>query len=241
MKVNQKNILIICEGRDEISLFNRISMNYPIDYSHQFYCYNTNIHILGNHITSKYLDLGFRIEDLDIIQILKEFRNEEILNYKYTDILLVFDFDPHDPRFDINQLILLQQIFSESTNQGQLYINYPMVESSIDFLCFPEEEYINKKCDYIDLYRNGYKNKVKRESVINSIELIDNENLKHILKHTYDKVDYLVGLDDDKYSKLLTFQNKLLETENSVSIVCTSLLFLYDYNSLIFHSFITKL
>lgn len=57
---------------------------------------------------------------------------------KFTDIILIFDFDPHVPCFNEKNLDDLFKIFSDSTNKrGKLYINYPMHES---FKCLVNEE-----------------------------------------------------------------------------------------------------
>jgi len=233
MYSEERNILIICEGKDEITLFNTISRYFPIEFGFQFYCYETNIHIFGNYLFDNYLAKGFDMDDLDVIQVLKEYRDDHVLKNKYTDILLIFDFDPHDPRFNKGRLLLLQEMFSESTNQGQLFINYPMIESAIDFYMLPDESYNSKTCSKTDLYRGGYKNQVKQKSVIKKIENIDMDSLPMILKHTFEKLKYLVGLDNTKYLNLLKMQK-----QDKIYILNSSLLFLYEYSPKVFEDYV---
>ena len=47
-------------------------------------------------------------------------------------IFFNFDYEAQDPNFSINKIQRLQKYFSDVTNNGQLYINYPMVESYFD-------------------------------------------------------------------------------------------------------------
>lgn len=235
MKVEGKNILIICEGRDEETLFNRLFDLYSITLNYALYQYKTNLHLFGKFLFEEYIDKGSDFEDLDIIQVLKDFRFDEVLEKKYTDILLVFDFDPQDPRYKSDRLKQLQHFFSESTNQGQLYINYPMVEAALDFNLIPDPDYINKIIDFELLKRNVYKNKVKKSSAIGGYSELDSTNLPIILRQTADKFSKIAeGSYGSKYEQLLDYQIQLLQQKNCISIINTSLLFLKDYNSISF-------
>lgn len=236
---SRKNVLIVCEGKEEGKLFNRIFELYPIDVTYNLYLYNTNVHLLGKHIFEKYIDEGFTIDDLDIIQILKEFNYDEVLDNRYTDILLVFDFDPHDPRFDEYRLFELQLLFSESTDQGQLYINYPMIESVLDFSFFSDDEYNDKCVLKSDLSRSAYKNSVRKSSVVKEMIRIDSTSLPLILSFTNNKMRFLVPDGKQKYAELLRHQIDLLSTTNLISVINTSVLFLKDYNSSIFLEYIS--
>lgn len=239
MKVEGKNILIICEGSDEEALFKCILGLYSVNIVYALYQYKTNLHLFGKFLFEEYIDKGSDFEDLDIIQVLKDYRFDEVLENKYTDILLVFDFDPQDPRYSSDRLKQLQHFFSESTNQGQLYINYPMVEAALDFDILPDPVYINKTIDFNLLKRNGYKNKVKQSSAISGYSGLDSTNLPIILRQTADKFTRIAeGSCGSKYEYLLDYQIQLLRQKNCISIINTSLLFLKDYNSIFFFSFI---
>ncbi len=55
---------------------------------------------------------------------LKGFRK---VNFK--NILLCFDYDCHDPFYSPEKLNAMQKLFSDPTDNGKLYLNYPMLES----------------------------------------------------------------------------------------------------------------
>lgn len=48
----------------------------------------------------------------------------------------------------------MSDYFSESTDEGKLYINYPMVEACKHFKDIPDDEYITRAVS-IDDIRNG--------------------------------------------------------------------------------------
>lgn len=238
MKADGKNILFICEGSDEEKLFNKLFELYPIDANYVLYQYQTNLHLFGKFLFEEYIDKGSDIDDLDIIQVLKDYRFESILDMKYTDILLVFDFDPQDPRYSPDRLKQLQYLFSESTNQGQLYINYPMIEASLDFDEIPDFDYIDKTVDKELLKRSGYKNKVRRTSAIGVYSGLNSINLPIVLKQTDEKFLAITDVEDDsKYDKLLDYQIQLLHQNDIISIINTSLMFLKDYNTGLFNNY----
>lgn len=177
--MKQSNILFICEDKNDDKLLNIVLDNCKLDINFNIYKYNTNIHLFAKHLFQNYaLDNGeVPIEDIDVLQILKEFRYEEILDKKYTDILFVFDYDPQDPRFNAEILVKLTKIFSDSTDLGQLFINYPMVEAAIDFASIPDPGYNEKVYALKDLKFNGYKNFIKKNSVMKYIDNICQDNL----------------------------------------------------------------
>ena len=62
----------------------------------------------------------------------------------YKNIFLIFDYEAQDPNFSINKIQRLQKYFSDVTNNGQLYINYPMVESYFDLEINNDLQFLNK-------------------------------------------------------------------------------------------------
>lgn len=238
MKGNKpKNILIICEGSTEQRLFRKIFEVYPISVEVHVYLYKTNVHLFAKHLIEKYLDAGFTVDDIDIIQVLKEIKTNSVLDRKYTDILLVFDFDPHDARYSEERISRMLKLFDESTDQGKLYINYPMVESAFDFHALPDPMFIYKDIDKSTLFRSGYKNIIRGTSVIRDVSDLDSTSLPVILRQTQEKMYYLVGDTDDSYFQLLQLQIKKLRYFDKIFIINTSLLFLRDYNPQIFNEF----
>ena len=217
---HKKKLLMICEGKSERELLQAVLKYYPIESGYEIYEYKTNLHIFAQFLFTRYLNDS--IDDLNMIQVLKDYRDD--------DILFIFDFDPQDPRYNIITLRKLFDMFSDSTNQGQLFINYPMVESALDFNSLPESDYNHKTYAKSLLKRNGYKNEVKMNSVIKEFKNIDDTNLYIILKHTYLKMVYLCQGSSNDYKYLLEVENTLLCECDQISILCTCLLFLRDYN-----------
>lgn len=237
---NDKNILIICEGNDEKRLFDILFNIYPTTISYKAYSYGTNIYLLRKYIFENYFDKGFKIDDIDIISLLKEYRYDDVLNQKFTDILLVFDLEPQDPRFNYEDILSMQSIFSESTSQGQLYLNYPMFESFLHFEKLPDLNYLLRKILLSKLPRNGYKNLVRETSIINDLGSIRAENLPILLNQTFEKFRILTENGENDYRDLLVSQILLIEIEKSVWVINTSVLFLRDYNQNLFLEYIVS-
>ncbi len=235
---SDKKILIICEGKDEKSLLEILFSIYPITISFKIYSYGTNIYLLRKHIFENYFDKGFKIDEIDMISLLREFRDDEVLKQKYTDILFIFDLEPQDPRFSSEKIISMQEIFSESTNQGQLYLNYPMFESILDFDELPDPNYLHKKVVLEEIPRNGYKNSVRRTSFIKEIESINAVNLPILMKQTIEKFEFISNNDSFDYLELLINQIQSMNREKSVWVINTSILFLKDFNQELFFDYI---
>lgn len=94
-------ILLITEGKkSEPKLFNKIINLFKIEEDISIYQYQSSIYSLYNYIKNNYgLD---EISNLDIVNLLKSRVRElndtnserylEMLNQKFTDIILIFDF-----------------------------------------------------------------------------------------------------------------------------------------------------
>lgn len=129
MKCKNTKILVIVEGeKTDVRLMKHLLSMYGLDKKHEIVSYNTNIYTLYNDM--------FRDDDpesYDILQVLKSRELDEdkkrIFDEEYSDILLIFDFDPQDVQYDKKKIIYMQKYFSESSDMGKLYINYPMVEA----------------------------------------------------------------------------------------------------------------
>lgn len=48
---------------------------------------------------------------------------------EFTDVYLVFDMDPHHQKYSGELLAKAMEFFDDSTQNGKLYLNYPMLES----------------------------------------------------------------------------------------------------------------
>lgn len=111
------------------------------------YTYRTNLHNLAKVIDEEYPD--FEDDEIDIKLVLKSQEDSEakrkILEEKYTDVFLIFDFEPQQdvPRFPVIRRML--EYFNDSTNHGKLFINYPMMQSFKHFSKLPDPSFASLK------------------------------------------------------------------------------------------------
>lgn len=129
MNKNSKVLLIVEGAKTEKMLLNQLFKVYGIKVlDKQIYAYTTNIYDLYNRVFKDSLD---ELDDLDFLLTLKEkginHEQSELLVQDYSDILLIFDYEPQDPNFGEKEISIMMNYFSESTDKGKLYINYPSV------------------------------------------------------------------------------------------------------------------
>ena len=135
-----KRILLIVEGqRREPQLLERELEVFGLADHRKIVPPGTDIHALLDFIDNQYEGA---YEDIDLREVVADYLGDRaddaselgaILCREYTDVLLVFDFDPQDNRFDADGIRRLQSAYCDSTDLGQLYVNYPMVEAYRDF------------------------------------------------------------------------------------------------------------
>lgn len=93
-----KNVLFIVEGTNDEPHFIKqlLSKCYP-SYNYKIYSYEANLHMLASRLEKDYED--FEDDELDILLYLKSYEesNKEIFNLKYTDVFMIFDFEPQHP------------------------------------------------------------------------------------------------------------------------------------------------
>ena len=235
--MSKRKILVIVEGeKTDFNLMQRILKLYGISEEHNIISYNTNIYALYNQLPENYEEY----DDFDLLQLLKETEtNEEkraILSERYSDILLIFDLDPQDPSFTPAKIRCMANYFTESTNMGRLYLNYPMVESFYHMDSIPDNKYNNYtvalevlkdkkfKQNVHDLCRDGDYRKfasTKREcNIVIKQNLIKSKSL--INDETKDFPDLISVLEN---------QLKLLKDKGIISVLCTCILYIAEYNS----------
>ena len=137
MSKKKEFVAIISEGeKTEKQIINNLQTNFSA-FSNKiiFLSYKTNIYKLFKEIE--------RDEDIDIINLLKERQikaNEvredvqeiDVSNINSDDIsqiYLFFDYDGHDSEYSNEKIRQMIEIFNNETENGKLYISYPMVEA----------------------------------------------------------------------------------------------------------------
>ena len=137
MSKKKEFIAIISEGeKTEKQIINNLENNFTT-FSDKiiFLSYKANIYNLFREIEED--------EDIDIISLLKEkqikankIRNDveniDVSNINSDDIsqiYLFFDYDGHDSEYSNEKIRQMIEIFNNETENGKLYISYPMVEA----------------------------------------------------------------------------------------------------------------
>jgi len=163
--MSKNKILFIVEGTsDEVKFLRRLFQTCFKKKQCEIYSYRTNIHVLAQELYNNYPD--FDTDSIDIRLVLKSLENDKnqrkLLDEHYNDIYLIFDFEPqHDhPHFDTVQRML--RYFNDSTNQGKLFINYPMMQSYKHFAVLPDPSFESRKVSVQDTH--SYKEIVGKES-----------------------------------------------------------------------------
>lgn len=241
MVSEKSKILVLVEGeKTDYKLMDRLLRTYGISESHEIVSYNTNIYTLYNQM--------FRDGDpeaVDILQILKEHEPDEtkkkIFDYRYSDILLIFDLDPQDPAFTADKILEMVSFFVESSDMGKLYLNYPMIEAFYHMKDIPDEAYNTYTATLEELQNRKYKERVNRENRDHDYTKFakTKEECTTVIKQNIDKawllsetervVDGIAQILPDSTS-LLKAQLKKMEEEQLVSVLCTCVFYIADYN-----------
>lgn len=240
--VNERSkILVLVEGKKtDYKLMDRLLQTYGIGESHEIVSYNTNIYTLYNQM--------FRDgdpESVDILQILKEHETDEtkkkIFDYRYSDILLIFDLDPQDPDFTADKILEMMSFFVESSDMGKLYLNYPMVEAFYHMKDIPDADYNSYTATLEELRNRKYKERVNRENRNRDYSKFatTKEECNTVIKQNIDKAWFLsetervvdgISQTLPDSSSVLKTQLKKMEEEQLVSVLCTCAFYIADYN-----------
>lgn len=232
-----KKILLLVEGEKvEKELFSHVYKLYGID-NIEIVAYRTNIYALYHRLLKDYSINGeIDFEVIDIPLFLNDYFNlqqDDILNESdFSDIILIFDFDPHDPNYSSKKLMLLIENFSESSDKGMLYINYPMIESYKDLSQIDDEEFLTSTVHMSDLQKRSkgssyYKRQVESKTFIKNIESIDKVIMTGLMDIHTRKIKNILPSATDELDILKDFceiQCEKLEKDNNLWIVNTSIL-----------------
>lgn len=115
----------------------------------------------------------------------------------YKNIFLIFDYEAQDPNFSIYKIQRLQKYFSDVTNNGQLYINYPMVESYFDIE-------INNSLQFLNKFLNKIVTGKEYKAIIKNNELYKVFQIPFIIPKRLESIaDISAILQHDPVSKIL--------------------------------------
>jgi len=230
------NTLLVVEGESaEPKLVQILFDKFVPDAMHVVYPYRANIHDLIEKINREYYG---DYESIEICRVLAEMLPEDddwhdrLLYTRFTDVILMFDFDPQDDRFDKEELRRMLEACCDSTDtdKGLLLINYPAVEAVKEAASLSYEQYLDSFIKTSDLRR--YKeivNDAMRMSKMVSPHDFTRYNVTSLLQsiaYVVGKVQYLV--DGVPLEKTFPMSSKSYE---SLSDLCAAIsgIEVFDY------------
>lgn len=230
----ETKILIITEGDKDEILMNRLKELYIPD-STSLYCYHTNIYDLYQRLEQE-LDGDFT--DMDVLLTLKSYERRKgnadgeiikILEATYSDILLIFDFDPQDHQYSADKLRTLMEVFNNSTENGQLYLSYPMIESFLHLKLanksdgMLDEQFLRATFSAEELAGHRYKKRANQEGMNLHIKQASKMQLDQIIYHHLYKMMNILDRDTS-YGNIMEWRRvardssikELFENEHSL-------------------------
>jgi hypothetical protein len=242
--MSKGKILMLVEGaKTEIQLMERLLRTYGIGRQHQIVSYKTNIYALYHSM--------FRKADTEYLDILTHLREHEpdpvkkaIFDERYSDILLIFDFEPQDTYYSAEHLIQMASYFVESTDKGKLYINYPMVDAFYHMKDIPDNVYNTYIATLPELECKMYKHRVAKESRNNQYFrsfAISKAECNIVIKQNVDKAwliangqlqspERMTDYQLPDSTAILKHQTGILSQHGYVSVLCTCIFYIIDYN-----------
>lgn len=163
--------LLIVEGNHEKEkLFRVIFKSFPelhMDMDNNVLVYGTNIYMLYLDLVREYGEDWWQT-DVDLPFLVSRKKGEPIRRYKrdFNNIILIFDYDRHDPGFSEQKIVKMQEYFNDMADNGRLYLNYPMIEAYQHLKSMPDEEYSERIVSVTLQPGARYKELVKKDSGI---------------------------------------------------------------------------
>ena len=166
---HRNRTMLIVEGvyekeylfKSMLMAFNELSID-----EDDVWVYKTNIYVLIQSIKNEYGE-NWYLQDIDLPLLVSRNDSSIATSYKseFTDIYLIFDYERQDKRFVNIDIERMQSAFMDSTDNGKLYINYPMVEAYCDFSSIPDRSYLLKKSNSCIANGHEYKSTVENSVV----------------------------------------------------------------------------
>lgn len=168
-----------------------------------------------------------------------------LLRMRYTDVILVFDYDPQDNRFEPRRLERFTAVFNDSTDPGALYLNYPSVESFCDFESPFDLSYLSSDIGVSEL--RDYKRRVGTRRLrdideitgplVSAVVALNASKIQHLCEGVPPE-ETLVGSGDSSLAAItrdldlaafLGLENRRLADEGRVFVCNTCLFFVCQW------------
>jgi len=187
--LQRNKTLIIVEGDLEKNIILKTILlcfrEIPVRFE-DIHIFKSDIYDLYNDIDKEYGEDWFEEElsiDLPFL-ISRRLQIEPHLDKRnYTNIILMFDYERHDLWYSDEKIIKLQKHFNNTSEDGLLYINYPMIESLFHFDNIPDLIFYSKKIPVECKPGKKYKNLVKKESKIQQYIMLYDKMKKSLKKY----------------------------------------------------------
>lgn len=238
--MSKRDLLFITEGEiDEPKFIEKFFKKCISNVEYSIYSYSTTIHTLAKLIFNQQGQID---ADLDIKNVLKEQEKDpmmrRILDKDYTDIVLVFDFEPHCDSPEFQKVGKMLEYFNDSSNMGKLYINYPMMQSYKHLKRFPDNDFKDRKVETMDA--TNYKKIVNKESEYKNLKLYNFPLCMQVIGYHLKKANYIITHQYElmnrenfinlNYAKIYNIEREHNEKEQWVDVLNTFLFFIIEFN-----------
>lgn len=177
--------------------------------------------------------------DLELFYLLKQDpRNAGLLDNiskdQVSEIYLFFDYDGHAPAATDDKLLSMLEFFDEETENGKLYLSYPMVESLRHLHPDVHFDSLAVECKL----KIGYKNLVSKESLAayHDVSSYTVSQWAHVLSEHCKKLNSLMvdqfSFPVEYFDQVSVFKqqlNKFIVPVSKVSVLSAFPVFLLDY------------
>lgn len=236
MAEKKRKILVLVEGaKTDVALMERLFSIYQIDFKYEIVSYCTNIYTLYKEMFE-----DNDPDDMDLLQLLKsrepDLVKKTLFDESYSDILLIFDLDPHDFGFTPEKIRHIAKYFVESSDAGKLYINYPMVEAFYHMTSIPDLNFNTYNATLNELSAGTYKARVSRENRNHDYRKFaaTKEECNIVIRQNISKAWLVVGDPEDdmppSQAEILNTQLNSIQNENRVAVLSTCAFFIPEYN-----------
>ena len=245
MNKKDEYIVIISEGeKTEKRIISNLQREFEgLNNKIIFLSYKTNIYELFKEIVEdEYIDIIGLLKERQIKanEVREDVRSIDVSNINRDDtsqIYLFFDYDGHDPEYSNEKIIQMIKIFNNETENGKLYISYPMVEAlkhlkknKVEMENYivnikkntKYKELVNKNSDFTDLRKFRYED----------WEFIINENLNRciFLFEIEEKINYYIYTNRITQESIFNRQlDKYISKEEKILVLSAFPFFLIEY------------
>ncbi|WP_252178276.1 hypothetical protein [Endozoicomonas sp. 4G] len=228
----KSNILCIFEGEKRESQYFKTLKSIYLDEKNILVC------SFGNDIFELYKELKDD-EDLDIVEILRESkdvsRNKDILNNytrdDFNQVFLFFDFECQDTGFTVDSFLSILDIFNEETENGKVFISYPMIEAIRDIPSYTE--FLEHKVSVANCRGKIYKGlSVQGLKLFNDPRYNDKSNWDRLVKITIEKANFILLGEPNCFKmpeqkEIAIGQCKSMNTEGEIFVLSPYPLFIF--------------